>query len=382
MLPRHVIPAFVLLSFVLIQTALAVNTSAPYYPVNERNAAAQAMLLQPGVREVAMGGAGTTVAKGHTAAWYNPAATAWQQEGVAGVGGHKIESSYGAPDAYLGRAACGMTLGDGHRLTVSAMVLRWESMPTGYEGSGSSIETTHTSLGVAYARIIATGVAVGGSIEWFRDQLADRGMGFGRDNLNGTGFAFDAGLIYKMTQRLTLAAALRNYGPNVQYIDASQRSPMPVSFNVGAEWRAVEFRDHVLALAGDAYKPLVQDYRRSWVLAPIRAWYDEDIYRVDRVVNEGGYVDDVVRRSTFRAETRQIDVRLGAEYAWRDRAFLRCGWFRDWDGEREWLTYGAGVSWPVRGISIIADIARISAETGQFGDPADGRTALSLAVAW
>ncbi len=65
-----------------------------------------------------------------------------------------------------------------------------------------------------------------------------------------------------------------------------------------------------------------------------------------------------------------------------DRAFLRCGWFRDWDGKRNWFTYGTGVAWPVWNAHIIADIARINAETGQFGDPADGRTALSLAVAW
>jgi len=169
--------------------------------------------------------------------------------------------------------------------------------------------------------------------------------------------------------------ALRNYGPNVQYIDANQASPTPVNFNLGTSWKVIDTDYNDITFVGDLYKPLVQDYRKAWYLAPLRGWVDEDVYRIDNL----GTADEVVHRSLIREEGRQIDVHAGLEYAYSDYVAVRTGWYRDWDGERNWLTFGAGFRLGISSTSLLMDFAYVHSLSGG-ADPNDGQQVYSVGI--
>jgi len=349
----------------------------------ESEAAALALLRDPGVREIALGGAGVAGATGPAAAWYNPALPVWQT-GRASVGatGYRVLPSYGLDDLWYAYPSASFTAGPG-RVSLSVAYLGTGDQYRTDE-YGTILGTFHTYTAVAsagYAMKISDKVSVGVTAKWFRDHLVDTGQGHGAHQPTGSGFAFDAGVAYRPWRQLTLGVALRDYGPDIRYVDALQTATLPVRVSFGTDLRAVSTTHHRLTLAADAYKPLAQDSRRAWYLAPIRGWYDENLYKVDEVDDGHGGITRIERRSTLRAEARQIDAHAGAEYAYRERVMLRGGFYRDWDGGRRWFTYGAGVCLPVWKTAIAMDVSRIQSIGGESRwDPNDGRWSWSLGM--
>ena len=240
-----------------------------------------------------------------------------------------------------------------------------------------TFETYTVAIGLSYSSKIASNASAGLTIKWFYDHLADAGAGSERGKPTGQGFALDAGIAYVPFPSVTLGAALRNYGPNVQYIDANQASPTPVNFNLGATWRAIDTEYNDITLSLDIYKPLVQA-SKSWYLAPILGWADEDVYKIDRIVDEENNVTEVEHRNTLREEGRQVDLRLGIEYSYTQYVSLRTGYFRDWDGERNWMTFGAGFRLPIASTAVEVDFAYVRALGSD--DPNDGLQAYSIGV--
>jgi len=125
------------------------------------------------------------------------------------------------------------------------------------------------------------------------------------------------------------------------------------------------------------------NYRRSWVLSPVRGWYDEDVYRVDHEANAQGILESIERKSTWREERRQIDVHVGVEVLLNvlDVVHLvaRAGRYRDWDGQRNWRTTGLGVRVFGSGMSATIDIGAVKA-LGEGLDPNDGQQSVSVSL--
>lgn len=367
--------------------------AVPAHATNESQAAVLALLYRPGAREMALGGAGVAAAEGSAASYYNPALLAWREQSetarypvALGTTYYKILQEFGFNDMYYMYFPAMFAVTDWGQFAVNFTYLSLgEQTRTGEDGKVLGTFATYTMVvGVSYASMISDNWSAGVTAKWFYDHLADYGAGHEKGDPTGNGFAFDAGLIYKMTQRLTLGAALRNYGPNVQYIDASQASPTPVNFNIGMGWKIVDTEYNDITFVGDLYKPLVQDYRKSWVLAPVRGWVDEDIYRIDSVPDPDGGEGtvDVIHRNTLREESRQMDVHAGLEYRYAEYVALRSGFYRDWDGQRKWLTFGAGFQLDISAATVMVDFGYVHAlDGGQGGaDPNNGQQIYSVGL--
>jgi hypothetical protein len=378
---------FLLLSVLSPPNASACNESWDCTPTTMT--ATNALLIRPGARELSLGGAGVAGARGPTASYYNPALLPWQSLKESSAYPYMLGSTYfrfsqefGFNDMYYMHFPASFNIKDWGLVSVSVTYLRLgEQTEVDEQGNPLGTFMTYSSaVSVGYSRKVGEKISAGITMKWYRDHLAEH---VGRGELgNPSGLAFDIGMAYRFSPTLMVGAALRNYGPNVQYVDAIPSVPMPVNFNIGAAWKMIDTDSHAITFVGDIYKPLVQDYHRSWYLAPILGWADEDIYRVDRVVQEDGTRTRVERRSTIRAEIRQVDTHFGAEYGWRGMAFLRMGWFRDWDESRveddQGFRYGAGIRTTLWRVRVEADVARIESDMSwQRGD----RTAFSLVLA-
>ena len=362
----------------------------PAHATNESQAAILGLLYRPGAREVALGGAGVASARGPVASYYNPALLSWQtaSDGVTyprslGTTYYKILQNFGLNDMYYMYFPTMFSVPDWGEFSLNVTYLSLgEQTRTAEDGTILGSFNTYTlAIGMSYSAKISRKTSAGVTAKWFYDHLADAGAGYEKGSPTGTGFALDAGIIYHMTNRIVFGAALRNYGPNVQYIDANQASPTPVNFNVGGMWKVIDTRYNDVMFVADLYKPLVQDYHKAWYLAPIRGWVDEDIYKVDEIKDDQGNVEKVYHRNTIREEGRQIDVHAGVEYSYAEYVSLRTGFYRDWDGQRKWLTFGAGFRLPISSASLLVDFGYVHAlNGGQAQDPNDGQQVYSVGI--
>lgn len=358
---------------------------------NESQAAVLALLFRPGARELALGGAGVAGAQGSAASFYNPALLSWQNvaEGqrdprAVGTTYYKILQNFGLNDMYYMYFPTMFSVKDWGQFSVNVTYLNLGEQQRTSEG-GENLGTFNTytlAMGLSYASKIGRNTSAGITAKWFYDHLADAGTGFEKGDPTGTGFAVDAGLAYRPSNRLSLGAALRNYGPNVQYIDAKQASPTPVNFTVGASWKAVDTEFNDVTLVADFYKPLVQDYRKSWYLSILRGWADESVYKVDEIPDGSGGVTRVEHRNTLREESRQIDLLTGVEYTYADYVAIRTGYFRDWDGQRNWLTFGGGLRLPIASTALLVDFAYVHSLSGKGSDPNHGQQVYSVGFAF
>ncbi len=359
--------------------------ATPVQATNESQAAVLGLLYTPGGREYSMGGAGTAGAQGPSSGYYNPSLLSWQARDDAtypyAVGStyYKILESFGLNDMYYMYFPVVFHVPDWGEFSVNVTYLSLgEQERTDEQGNSLGTFQTYTvAIGATYSSMISRDASAGVTIKWFYDHLADAGAGNERGKPVGQGFALDAGVAYNPWRNVMLGAALRNYGPNVQYIDANQASPTPVNFNLGGSWKFIDSEYNDVTFATDIYKPLVQD-SDNWYLAPILGWVDEDVYNIKTVEQPDGTTEEIEEKSTLREESRQVDLRLGLEYAYAEYVALRTGYFRDWDGVREWLTFGAGFQLPISSARIGVDFAYVHSLTDD--DPNDGQQVYTVAI--
>jgi len=354
---------------------------------NESQAAVLALLFRPGARELALGGAGVAGARGSSASYYNPELLSWQaiDEGqryprAVGTTYYKILQNFGLNDMYYMYFPTMFSVKDWGQFSVNVTYLNLGEQQRTSEG-GENLGTFNTytlAVGLSYASKIGAHTSAGITAKWFYDHLADAGTGFEKGDPTGTGFAVDAGIAYRPSDRLYFGAALRNYGPNVQYIDAKQASPTPVNFTVGTSWKAFDTQYNDVTIMADLYKPLVQDYRKSWYLSILRSWADESVYKVEEIPDGQGGVTRIEHRNTLREETRQVDVLTGVEYTYADYVAIRGGYFRDWDGQRNWMTFGGGLRLPIASTALLVDFAYVHSLSGKGSDPNDGQQVYSI----
>ena len=205
----------------------------------------------------------------------------------------------------------------------------------------------------AYGTDIGNNMSAGIGLKYIRSNLAAQGAGIERGKGIGNSFAADLGFLWKTTPRLSLGAALRNLGPKITYIDASQADPLPQHLVLGAAYQILDSEYNDVLVSLDLYKPLIAD--GSFASNLFKSWADE----------------------SFKDEIQEMDLHVGGEYkyslsAQANQAFLalRGGYSMDHDGELKLGTAGIGLKYNL----IQIDVAYI------FGDdtPQQDNTRFSL----
>ncbi len=178
-----------------------------------------------GARPMAMGGAVVSLADGGTALYWNPA-------GLARATGHTVSLTHVSwlSDVEYRYAAYATPLG-----RTGAIGVAIEGGSASWDNTGEgTFETGDFSGTVGYAWRMKPNLGLAGSFKYLSSTL-------GSDEASS--FAFDAGVMYQMSDAVSFGAATRNLGSAVAYVEDGD--PLPATFAVGASYR---WRDVLVAL--------------------------------------------------------------------------------------------------------------------------------------
>jgi len=275
-----------------------------------------------GARYNALGEAGTAHSTDITAMWWNVGGFAFAADRGKRHGFHFMNSKL-VPD--LADDVTLNYLGYGHYINGWGMLGGYVT----YLSNGEQQETDESgqaqgtfgsqeyAFGLSYGVKITPSVGVGVGVKYFRNELAPDSATQDRGSGTGSSWAIDAGLHWRLTQRLWLGSQLSNLGPDITFIDADQSDPMPLSIRIG--------------LAYDIYQ---SEYMGFMIL--------------------GDYL-----RSLVSEDETQI-FGGGLEWNYAESLYVRFGYKDDKEGEIQDITWGLGVDltrWT--GQSITVDYASV-----------------------
>jgi hypothetical protein len=175
-----------------------------------------------GARAAAMGGAYSSIADDGTSLYWNPA-------GLAQAAGRTATLSHLSwlSDATYQYAAYAQPLGANG---VIGVALEQGSISWNNLAGGDPFDAGDFAGGVGYARRLRPNLGVGVGVKVLSSSL-------GEDRARS--YAADLGLVYRASHGTRLAAAVRNLGPGLSFVDDSD--PLPTTLTVGGSylWRGV-----------------------------------------------------------------------------------------------------------------------------------------------
>jgi hypothetical protein len=162
---------------------------------------------------------------------------------------------------------------------------------------------------LSYGTKITEKMSGGLSLRYINSHLAEVGAGSEKGKGTGYSLAVDAGFLYSLTRRLTLAANVSNLGPDIAYIDADQADPLPRKLAFGFNYKLVDSPFNKILILGEADKLLVD-------------------------MN-----DDIT------TEIEEVIPHLGIEYWYSNYVGLRTGYVYDDKGVQKYFTLGASLQY-------------------------------------
>lgn len=305
------------------------GAAAPAAATPESRAAVLFLLIEPGARASGMGESYVAIADDATASYYNPAALAGQTDRKLNFTHQKWLPGLADDLSYEFLAYSQPVEGWGNIGVHGALLNLGEQTRTGERGEVlGSFSSYDLALSAAYGTEVSDNLKAGIGLKFIRSNLADQGAGIERGKGVGNSFAADLGLLWHMTPQLSFGAALRNLGPKIAYIDASQADPLPQHIVLGVAYDILETEYHDMLLSVDVYKPLIDDGNFATNL--LTAWADESMGN----------------------EFKEMDLKVGGEYRYglsaiKGQSFLalRAGYSLDHDGDLKTPTFGLGLKY-------------------------------------
>ena len=200
----------------------------------ESTAAASFLLFEPSARASAMGNAYIAIADDANATYYNPAALAdFNKQSISTTFYKPVPNL--ASDIFSSFAAYTHPFDGIGNLGFSLIYTSLgKQFHTDSQGNSLGEFTSFgMGLGVSYGTHLFKDLSVGVTVKFVHENLSSVQVGNEQGKGAGTSFAGDFGLMWKAADRLTFAAALRNVGPNMTFIDADQADPLPQNFTLG-----------------------------------------------------------------------------------------------------------------------------------------------------
>mgnify|MGYP005634492415 CR=1 FL=1 len=314
-----------------VATACLAGSAEPASATPESRAAVLFLLIEPGARASGMGESYVAIADDATASYFNPAALAGQTDRKLNFTHQKWLPGLADDLSYEFLAYSQPVEGWGNIGVSGTLLNLGEQTRTGERGEIlGSFSSYDLALSGAYGAYISDNLSAGIGLKFIRSNLADQGAGIERGSGIGNSFAADLGLLWRATSSLSLGAALRNLGPNIAYIDASQADPLPQHLVLGVAYEIMETEYHDMLLSIDVYKPLIDD--GNFVTNLVTAWADESMSN----------------------EFKEMDLHAGGEYRYglsaiKGQSFLalRAGYSFDHDGDLKTPTVGLGLKYNV-----------------------------------
>lgn len=343
-----------------------------------RNASAQIggsavvfLMIEPDSRAAGMGNAGVAIADNANALFWNPAGLAdqvgtevalthsnWLPELSSDlffeylVGKHHIKN-WGT----IGAHVTFLNLGEHeHRDALNVSL--------------GTFRSYDLSVGVSYGFKVSEHISLGTGVRWIRSNLASVNVG-AQESQPGVSVGVDLAAMLKMPEfhlgsvatRYNIGFNLANMGPKIQYSDSEQADPIPTLLRIGHAL-TFQFDDYnKITLANDASKILVRqrveevciDVNDPATCAP--DYSTDPFYRAiftswTPIEVLSSAVNDDEQEYRNLSVIDQLLISAGFEYWYNDLFAARGGYFYEnpYNGNREFLTFGAGIRYNIVGV--------------------------------
>jgi long-subunit fatty acid transport protein len=329
------------------------------------------LLIAPGARASAMGESGVAIADDAGATFWNPAGLAFQKGQELTLSHSNWLPQFQQSDLFYEYAnykihmpSIGGTLGAAFTfLNLGEFERRDEANQ--YLGTFKSFELAVTA---SYGTRIDEDLAVGLGLRLIHSSLSQVGTAQETGSGVATTVAGDLGLLYRPSKfmlpftdvdlgdHFSLGFSVSNIGPSVTYIDESQSDPLPTNMRLGLAIDIVREEYNRLTFSADIAKLLVS-----------------------RTGSKADPFYTAVLKSNY-ADAKTYTLGTGLEYWYSDFVALRFGFFHEdpSQGNRQFLTFGAGVRYEMYGF----DFSYISTDISEEKSPLADTLRFTLSVVW
>lgn len=251
----------------------------------------------------------------------------------------------GLNDVYLASLAAYHKLDDQSAISTS---LRFFSLGniqlTDYSGNIlNNIKPSEFSIDAGYSRIITEKLSLAVALRYINSRLVIGDVGTGVVYKAGTSVAGDISLFYnnqdKVGQGFCFGAVLSNLGTKVSYTnDARNKDFIPANLGIGMSYTKVMDENNKVMLGLDINKLLVPTIPAATGIYSTDSAALAD-YRSTGLLSSWG--------KSFNDGSNQLDAlqfSMGAEYSYNDQFFFRAGYFYENQnrGNRKFFSVGAG----------------------------------------
>ena len=354
-LPRRT--AALTLLFGLMLTGGALRTAQ----AQTGGAAVVFLMIEPDSRSAGLGNAGVALADNASAIFWNPAGLAYQRgaelalthsnwlpEFNAGlfyeylVGKYHVEGlgTFGAHITYL-------NLGE-HEYRDGANV------------DLGTFRSYDLAVGTSYGFNVTENLALGLGLRLIYSNLAGGVNVEGQEAKAGVSAGADVGALYRtstfslggLDTRASFGFNLANMGPTIQYSDDAQADPIPTNLRFGYSLTFDFDEYNSLTLVNDFTKMLTNvsvDSTASGIVREVDPWYQA-------IFSSWSPIDVRLNPNDEETQTlgalQQLIIGMGAEYWYNQLFAFRAGYFYEnpYNGNREFLTFGAGVRYNLIGV--------------------------------
>ncbi len=353
--PLRAAPALLLLALLL---APAVRTAT----AQVGGAGVVFLMIEPDSRSAGMGNSGVALADNAYAIFWNPAGLAYQEgfetsithstwlpEFNAGLYYEYLVAKYHAPGwGTFGGHLTYLNLGE-HE---------------GRDAQGNPTDNFRSydlAAGLSYGTKLTKNVAVGSAVRLIYSNLAPGQTVGAQETKAGVSAGFDVSALYR-TQPIPMGGAkgtfsagfnLANMGPKIQYSDSEQADPIPTNIRFGYSFKLDLDEYNSLTFANDFTKMLTHsemDSTRGYPVADpfykalFSSWQPIELRNLDAEGEDPQYQSVSV--------LQQLMIGTGMEYWYNQLFALRLGYFYEnpYNGNRQFLTFGAGVRYNIVGV--------------------------------
>lgn len=273
-------------------------------------------------RAAALSSAMTAAEGGATMLFYNPAGMAWMTEStdvslsqtgwIADIDYNHIAAAYRPAGGRYGVIGASLTTVDYGDLQET---IRADN-DQGYIDVGTFSPLAY-AIGLGYAREVTDRFSVGGQIKYATQDLGDaivqveEGGEYTRESIQASTVAYDFGIHYKTGfESLAFAVSARNFSPELSFAEESFQTPLTLQIGLSMDVVNLTSLDpsiHSLVLSTDAAN--ARDFSEQ--------------------------------------------IRVGGEYRFMDRVFLRGGY--SFPTDEEGVSLGLGVRQPLGSVGVGAD---------------------------
>lgn len=322
------------------------------------------LMIEPDSRAAGMGNTGVAIADNASANFWNPAGLAFQRGTEVSLTHSNWLPAFDAGLFYEYLTAKHSVDGVGTFGAQVTFLNLGEHEGRDFQGDPTgTFRSYDLAIGLSYARQLTSQFGVGISTRFIYSDLAPEGLSDGVDG-TGSSVSFDLAGLYRSNPidlggvGTTISAGfnLANMGPEISYSDAEDSGdPLPTNLRFGYSL-TFDFDDfNQLTFANDFNKMLVRrgvDGADPWHRAIFTAWDAITVCQVTAPECRDSSPSEAPENYRSVNALEQMTIGTGLEY-WYDQLFaIRTGYFYEspYNGNRQFLTFGAGLRYNIVGI--------------------------------